>query len=1320
MSLHEKTDSDDPSPSAVPNPNPNPLGLDEAELACLARQIDLPASTAGYGAIYRYADRVDRLVMFVSGVAACGAGSTMPLMTIVFGSLIGKFSDRTDASQQLSSFSSDVSSLCLYFVYVGVGGLVCYSLFLAGFTWTGQRIAQRMRAAYLAALLRQNAAFLDALGTGAVTTQITADMNAVQEGVSQKVGLIVQGVATFVSALVVSFLRSWRLALVMLSLPVAVTAFMVVVGVRMKGAQGAALARFADAASFAEEAIASMRTVAAYGVQRRFARRYDAALAPALRADVRAKSWLGVLIGGMMCMMLSSFALACWAGHLFLAAGRITTAQIVTVQFAMMTGAVLFGNIAPHLQAVGLAATAANRIFAVIDRTPTIDADAPDAVTPDRLDGHIEFRAVQLVYPARIGHLVLDSISLDVPAGSTVAVVGPSGSGKSSLVHLLQRFYAPLRGQVLVDGRNIEDVRLRWLRCKMRMVSQEPFLFDATVFDNIAYGLVGTEHEHAGHAAKQKLVEDAAKAADAHEFILQLPAGYQARVGAVGGRLSGGQRQRIAVARAVVSRPQILLLDEATAALDTKSEARLQAALARSGRETRRTTIVIAHRLSTVRHADTIVVMEHGVITEQGTHADLLAKAGTYASLAAAQDLDDDAAARQGTDVDRGSGRAAAGGEKVQAAAPTAAAAAAVLPQDTAKTSSTGDPDKDTETQGLAQQVEAGSGGAARLGSIGFLWALNRPEQTVMVVGLVGSAVTGLAYPLTAIFFGNMVLGFTDPGSTLGGYGVGFWAGMQLLLAAVILAAFLVQNLAFAFASARLVVRARSVAFAAILRQDMVFFAQPDHSHSHSNSAGALAAFLSVQANRLNGLSGAILGHVLGSVFAVVAGLVVAVAFGWKLGLVAASLMPLVFATGFARYRVLAALEAKNTRDAAAAAAVVAEAVRGARTVAALGLEDTVAQQYRAQLGGEARAGRARALLLAVLYGASQSVVVFGSALLFWYGGTHLLAGPDGYTVQRFLICYVATTYAAQAAGGIFSYAPDIAGAQEAVRQLRRLLAAVPGIDVEADDARDAVVDVAADDLAGDVELRAVDFAYPGKTVRALDQVSLQAGAGTGVGRVVALVGASGSGKSSVLNLLERLYDPSAGHVLANGRDLRHLHLQRYRHQLAIVDQDAVLYSGSVKDNIIMGDVDDMDDHGDVDDVRIERACRDANIWDFVTSLPEGINTRIGPRGSQVSGGQKQRLALARALLRNPKVLLLDEATSALDSHSEQVVQQALATAAAGRTTVAVAHRLSSIARADRIYVFERGSIVEQGNHAELMAMQGRYWEYVGMQNLSS
>lgn len=353
-----------------------------------------------------------------------------------------------------------------------------------------------MRAAYLEALLRQNAAFLDSLGTGEITTQITADMNVVQEGISQKVGLIVQGLATFVSALIISFIRSWRLALVMLSLPIVVTIFMVVVGLRMKNAQGAALAMFASAASFAEEAISSMRNVAAYGSQQRFAKRYDASLVPAMQADFRAKILLGVFVGGLMSIMLSSFALACWAGHLFLDAGDITTAQIVTVQFAMMTGAVLFGNIAPNLQALGLASAAANRIFAVIDREATVLLDAPDSTKPDRVQGHIEFRDVKLVYPARKSQLVLNGFSLDVPAGKTTAVVGPSGSGKSSLLHLVQRFYSPLRGHLLIDGHDVKDLNLRWLRSKMRMVSQDSFLFNTTVFENIAFGLVGTEYEN--------------------------------------------------------------------------------------------------------------------------------------------------------------------------------------------------------------------------------------------------------------------------------------------------------------------------------------------------------------------------------------------------------------------------------------------------------------------------------------------------------------------------------------------------------------------------------------------------------------------------------------------------------------------------------------------------------------------------------------------------------------------------------------------------------------------------------------------------------
>jgi len=434
---------------------------------------------------------------------------------VILGSLVGNFSDLTSTTNS-GAFAHNVNHLVLYFVYIGepsrnytaywlislsnktaVGTLVLTSLFVFGFTWTGERITKRLRSAYFEALLRQNMAFLDALGAGEAASRITADLNVIQDGVSQKVGLAVSGLAAFAAGMVVAYVRSWRLALVMTSLPVAVTAWMIVVGTSMKKAQLTSTNLYSSTATFAEEAISSLRNVAAYGLQKRFVEMYEASLAPAARADARAKAMMGLFIGGLMGAMLSAFALACWAGSRFMDAGDVDTSQVVTVLFASMIAGVSFGQVAPHLQAFGAAGAAANRIFGAIERHPPagVASDKATGLRPDKLLGHIQFCDVKLVYPSRPDQLVMDGFTLDVPAGKTTAIVGPSGTGKSSLIYLLQRFYLPLRGRVCIDGHDIEDIDVQWIRSNMRVVNQEPFVFNTTILENIAFGLVGTRLE---------------------------------------------------------------------------------------------------------------------------------------------------------------------------------------------------------------------------------------------------------------------------------------------------------------------------------------------------------------------------------------------------------------------------------------------------------------------------------------------------------------------------------------------------------------------------------------------------------------------------------------------------------------------------------------------------------------------------------------------------------------------------------------------------------------------------------------------------------
>jgi ATP-binding cassette subfamily B (MDR/TAP) protein 1 len=641
-------------------------------------------------------------------------------------------------------------------------------------------------------------------------------------------------------------------------------------------------------------------------------------------------------------------------------------------------------------------------------------------------------------------------------------------------------------------------------------------------------------------------VEQAAKTANAHEFIKELPNGYHTQVGERGSRLSGGQRQRIAIARAIVSNPEILLLDEATAALDTRTERLVRDALYSAAKD--RTTVIIAHRLSTVQKADRIVVIEHGRVIEQGTHSELITADSTYASLVRAQQLQ-----RHEDD-----------GESEVAS----------IKQETT-TSNSRDSINGLQNAEDAQRQILGN---SFIELAKLVWDLNKQERSHLFIGAIAGMVAGAGFPILGIFFGNGIISFTDESLSEGGHSQSFWSLMLLMLGLVLFLAYSIQGFCFAVSGAALGQRARSRVFASIMDQDMAFF---DHKE---NSSGSLTAYLSTEATKLTGISGNNLSAILNAIVTLVSAIAVGCSFGWKLGLVATATTPISITCGFMRHRIVSKTE-QRVKATTGAVVLASEAVTAIRTVALMTMETTINRQYAASIQSE----YGKSLLLdfgsALTYAITQSMPVLVNGLLFWYGGTHLI-GTGEYTVKQFFICYMAVVFGAQATGSVFSYAGEIEGAKNAAAKLKYLIESKPSIDA------DASAGEKHHEVFGDIDVQNVNFAYPSAPHHSvLNDISLAARQG----QYIALVGGSGSGKSTVLNLIERFYDPTAGSVLADKRDIRTLHLKWLRSQMALVEQEAPLIGGTIRECLIS-------DNENLDISALEEACKAANIFDFVVS----------------------------------------------------------------------------------------------------------------------
>ncbi|GAA5883526.1 hypothetical protein JCM16303_005465 [Sporobolomyces ruberrimus] len=1327
----KKEPKDKRTPFEIAMENPELANLREDHRRAIAEQIMYKKPPAGsYFGLYRFSTRFEVFLNIVGLIFAVAAGIAQPAMTIAFGNLTNSFTNFASLpliygsaipADVLSAARSDlfgnVKDGVLILVYIGIGSFVATYIYMGFWVYTGEVATRRIREKYLRAVLRQNVGWFDKIGAGELTTRIETDSHLIQEAISDKVPMSAFFLGSFFAGFIIAIIRNWRLALVISTIIPCIGTAGAFMNKFVTDAKTKQLAATGLGATLAEEVISSVRSSHAFGTQRKLASLYDEPNEETNRVGQLSAKFQGYGLGVFFFIIYSSYALAFYYGTTLILQGHADAGSIVNVFFSILIGAFSLAMLAPNLQSFASGAGAATEIFATIDRVPVIDSSSNEGIKPEKVEGTIELSNLDFIYPARPSVQVLYGFSGIFPRGKMTALVGGSGSGKSTIIGLIERFYDPVAGSIKLDGIEIKDLNVGWLRHQIGLVSQEPTLFATTVAGNIEHGLIGSKFENESPEERRRRVIDAATQANAHGFIEALPHGYDTQIGERGMLLSGGQKQRIAIARAIISDPAILLLDEATSALDTASETIVQDALDRASAG--RTTICIAHRLSTIKDADQIIVLTAGHILEsamtnsEGTAHNLLLKnaEGPYSKLVNAQKVRE-----QKEEAALDSASLSSSEEKEKAPVPGEATRAEIdrmaaneKPQfENLKRSGTGRSQaSDAAAEQRNRDVEANAPKPH-----GFIYLIirlfklnGRPTILPYTLAFSAAVLSGCVYPVFGIVFGGALSVFATPTDTDAGRsdlrsGGDRYALYAFIIAIVATIGIVVQNWLFGATAERLAAKLRLNTFRAILRQDIAYFDRDE------NSTGHLTALVADLAQKINGLMGVTQGTIVQSVFTLIAGAIIGLVYSPKVAAVGIACFPLTLSAGIIRLKVVVVKDEQNKKSHAQSAQMACEAASAIRTVASLTREDDCSRMYSEYLEAPMRTSNRVAIWSSALYALSQSLSFWVIGLIFWYGARQL---ADGNVTQRdFFVAMISVVFGSIQAGNVFSFVPDMSKARGAASTFVTLVDSRPEIDAE--DPSGEPFDLAASQ--GHIRFENIHFRYPTRPhVRVLRSLDIE----VKPGQFAAIVGPSGSGKSTTIQLIERFYDPLGGRVIVDGQDISNLNVQSYRRAISLVSQEPTLYAGTVRFNITLGAHVPAEQ---VTEEEVVRACKQANIHDFVMSLPDGYDTQVGGKGAQLSGGQKQRIAIARALVRDPKILLLDEATSALDSESEKVVQTALDQAAKNRTTIAIAHRLSSIQNADVIFVLADGKVAERGNHEELLRKKGIYFELVAQQSL--
>ena len=1235
--------------------------------------------------IYHLSGKTEIFLIIIGTIGSIISAISGPIMSYTFGGAINDFSDiqdldknSEDYQKKIDDFVENVKSV--YIRYLILGTILFISNFMQAFGWQYSAFRQihKLKENYFTLIMNQEQAYFDNNNSFELVTKVQTQLEQIELGLGDKFGFVIQKIFTVISGIAISFIVNWKLSLIVLTIAPLTLFLIFYFTVSLKKSSKITKQSYEKAGGIAEEILYNIQTICSFGNFEYEKRRFNLNIDNVLKCDKQKAYKYSFSQSIMGFSTYIAFTVAIFFGKKLILendknddGGEFKVGDMLTVILNMNTAVWSFTTIAPNIKIIIDAINSSYDYFELLHRQPKIHFNMfPIKKKKDEIIGEIEFKNVTFSYDEK--NNVLNDFSLKVTPGKKIALVGESGCGKSTVVNLLERIYEldfynkndidDENKGIFLDNINIKKYDIEYYRSLIGYVQQEPVLFNKSIRDNIIFGR--EKQIKKMNANTDLLIKQACDLSNVSDFLKNLEGGLDYIVGIKGGKLSGGQKQRIAIARAILLNPKILILDEATSALDYKNELEVQKALDNLKLKNI-TTFVISHRLCTIINSDMIYFMKEGKIVEEGKHKELFFKNGLYTKLIKNQ-------------VDE------KGNINV-----TEESHENTFERDLVRKRTQVIYYKTFEKKKLLEKQYKFS--------ICKLFSIVKEKKNLIKLGIISSIILGASQTLSGYIFGFVINALSDTDIDKMKKDTNFW-GSLYIIDSVFIAIFMFLKLySLDIISSFLTSNLRKMIFKKYLELHMGFYDKVE------NSPGALLTKLSMDTIQLNSIFQMILGDLFHSFGSLATGISLAVYYDWRLTIVSFCFIPFIIGSNL-----LVSLTKRSGRESykknnVEAGSILSESVLNTKTIFSFNFQKKSIKLYMEVLDSETKHFVKDSFLFGILMGFGTFCSFANHAGLFYFSKNFFVKGTLDYDTMNITIqiLILMTSSINNGLRGIF----DIKTAKSSFKSIFQLLDTKNEIEHTPEANKDKILP---DKVEGKIEFKNVYFKYPinldeseennpplVKVNYSLKNVSFSIKPGQKVG----LVGFSGSGKSTVIKLLERFYEPEKGNILIDGIDIQDYNLYELRKKIGLVGQEPILFRTTIYDNIKYGNLNSNQD-------KIIQAAKDASIeYLFNISSLESIEDTK----SKISGGEKQRVSIARAFLKNPKILLLDEPTSALDKKNEIEITKSLDRLMKGRTTFIVTHRLDSIKDADIILVFENGRLIQKGTHNELIDEEGLY-----------